>query len=364
MSSWILIANKKKASRDAGFCSNKPGERIMKKRVFLIILGLALLAACGQKKIENQDNTPDSSKRTLDKEQKSSSISVEQDEKLYASTLDKLTKDTSEGRAQIYTFYDIDKNGTNELITGHHSDGAYYLAAIYYLNQGTSTYLAQSKVASAGGSRESATIYTDGTVFYAQWHSLSPDAKGYLYRLRSDNSGIDVLKEADFQIAGVDSNSEKSVDSVFGLASKKEVDLASLTWKDIESYKSISSVGAEDNPEISTQMDLSSIQNGDFSSIEGTWKNENGEELTFDKNGLVTNGLKLGNQFKIVNSYLEGGVSYGGPGAAILFIPAGVDMSMTLDNQKIMDASNRKRDRILITQSVNVNNSEVFYYKE
>ena len=324
----------------------------MKKRVFLIILGLALLAACGQKKIENQDNTPDSSKSTLDEEQKSSSISVEQDEKLYASTLDKLTKDTSEGRAQIYTFYDIDKNGTNELITGHHSDGAYYLAAIYYLNQGTSTYLAQSKVASAGGSRESATIYTDGTVFYAQWHSLSPDAKGYLYRLRSDNSGIDVLKEADFQIAGVDSNSEKSVDSVFGLASKKEIDLASLTWKDIESYQSKSSVGAEDNP------------NRDFSSIEGTWKNGNGEELTFDKNGLVTNGLKLGNQFKIVNSYLEGGVSYGGPGAAILFIPAGIDMSMTLDNQKIMDASNRKRDRILITQSVNVNNSEVFYYKE
>ena len=152
MSLWILTANKKKASRDAGFCSNKLGERIMKKRVFLIILGLALLAACGQKKIENQDNTPDSSKSALDKEQKSSSISVEQDEKLYASTLDKLTKDTSEGRAQIYTFYDIDKNGTNELITGHHSDGAYYLAAIYYLNQGTSTYLAQSKVASAGGS--------------------------------------------------------------------------------------------------------------------------------------------------------------------------------------------------------------------
>ena len=225
----------------------------MKKRVFLIILGLALLAACGQKKIENQDNTPDSSKRTLDKEQKSSSISVEQDEKLYASTLDKLKKDTSEGRAKIYTFYDIgyalmdiDKNGTNELITGHHSNGAYYLAAIYYLNQGTSTYLAQSKVASAGGSRESATIYTDGTVFYAQWHSLSPDAKGYLYQLKSDNSGVDVLKEADFQIAGVDSNSEKSVDSVFGLASKKEVDLASLTWKDIESYQSISSVGAEE----------------------------------------------------------------------------------------------------------------------
>lgn len=356
--------NKEKASRDAGFCSNKLGEGYMKKRVFLIILGLVLLGACGQKKIEKQENTSDSSKSTLDKEQKSSSISVAQDEKLYASTLDKLKKDTSEGRAKIYTFYDIDKNGTDELITGHHSNGAYYLAAVYYLNQGTSTYLAQSKVASVGGSRESATIYTDGTVFYAQWHSLSPDAKGYLYQLKSDNSGIDVLKEADFQITGVDSNSEKSVGSVFGLASKKELDLSSLRWKDIENYQATTSVRNQKEQNSSSQMDLGAIQKGDYSSVEGTWRNGWGNELVFDKNGLVNNDLKLGNNFKMINSYLQGGISFGGPGAAILFIPAGIDMSMTLDNQKIMDASNRKRDRILITQSVNVNNPEAFYYKK
>ena len=332
----------------------------MKKILVLLLSGAIFLCACSPK----EDHSSPSSTPKPSKQSQASSDSIEQDEKVYASTLDSLKKDTSEGRANLYAFYDIDGNGTKELLTGHYFKGQNYLAAIYYLKQGVSTYLAQSRVASAGGSREATTIYTDGTVFYAQWHSLSPDAKGYLYQLRSDNSGIDVLKEADFQIAGVDSNSEKSVDSVFGLASKKEVDLSSLTWKDIESYQSKSSIGAEDNPEISTQMDLSSIQNGDFSSIEGTWKNGNGEELTFDKNGLVTNGLKLGNQFKMVNSYLEGGVSYGGPGAAILFIPAGVDMTMTLDNQKIMDASNRKRDRILITQSVNVNKSEVFYYKE
>ena len=332
----------------------------MKKILVLLLSGAIFLCACSPK----GDHSSPSSTPKPSKQSQASSDSIEQDEKTYASTLDSLKNDTSEGRANLYAFYDIDGNGTKELLTGHYFKGQYYLAAIYYLNQGVSTYLAQSRVASAGGSREVTTIYTDGTVFYAQWHSLSPDAKGYLYQLRSDNSGVEVLKEADFQIAGVDSNSEKSAASVFGLASKKELDLSSLTWKDIESYQSKSSIGAEDNPEISTQMDLSSIQNGDFSSIEGTWKNGNGEELTFDKNGLVTNGLKLGNQFKMVNSYLEGGVSYGGPGAAILFIPAGVDMTMTLDNQKIMDASNRKRDRILITQSVNVNKSEVFYYKE
>ena len=336
----------------------------MKKRVFLIILGLVLLGACGQKKIEKQENTSDSSKSTLDKEQKSSSISVAQDEKLYASTLDKLKKDTSEGRAQIYTFYDIDKNGTNELITGHHSNGVYYLAAVYYLNQGTSTYLAQSKVASVGGSRESATIYTDGTVFYAQWHSLSPDAKGYLYQLRSDNSGVDVLKEADFQIAGVDPNSESGQHTVFGTGSKKELDLSSLKWKDIENYQATTSVGNQKKQSGSSQLDLEAIQKGDYSSIEGRWRNGKGSELVFDKNGLVNNDLKLGNNFRMIDSYLQGGVSSGGPGAAILFIPAGVDMSVTADDQTIADASDKKQDRILITQSVVVNNPEVFYYRE
>ncbi|TYK98350.1 hypothetical protein E0F70_11495, partial [Streptococcus dysgalactiae] len=57
MLSWILTVNKEKAGRDAGFCSNKLGEGYMKKRGFLIILGLVLLGACGQKKIEKQENT-------------------------------------------------------------------------------------------------------------------------------------------------------------------------------------------------------------------------------------------------------------------------------------------------------------------
>ena len=332
----------------------------MKKILVLLLSGAIFLCACSPK----GDHSSPSSTPKPSKQSQASSDSIEQDEKAYASTLDSLINDTSEGRANLYAFYDIDGNGTKELLTGHYFKGQYYLAAIYYLNQGVSTYLAQSRVASAGGSREVTTIYTDGTVFYAQWHSLSPDAKGYLYQLKSDNSGIDVLKEADFQITGVDSNSEKSVGSVFGLASKKELDLSSLRWKDIENYQATTSVGNQKEQSRSSQLDLEAIQKGDYSSIEGRWRNGKGSELVFDKNGLVNNDLKLGNNFKMINSYLQGGVSFGGPGAAVLFIPASIDMSMTLDNQKIMDASNRKRDRILITQSVNVNNPEAFYYKE
>ena len=166
----------------------------MKKILVLLLSGAIFLCACSPK----GDHSSPSSIPKPSKQSQASSDSIEQDEKTYASTLDSLKNDTSEGRANLYAFYDIDGNGTKELLTGHYFKGQNYLAAIYYLKQGVSTYLAQSRVASAGGSREVTTIYTDGTVFYAQWHSLSPDAKGYLYQLKSDNSGVDVLKEADF----------------------------------------------------------------------------------------------------------------------------------------------------------------------
>ena len=182
--------------------------------------------------------------------------------------------------------------------------------------------------------------------------------------IRDSNSGVDVLKEADFQIAGVDPNSESGQHTVFGTGSKKELDLSSLKWKDIENYQATTSVGNQKKQSGSSQLDLEAIQKGDYSSIEGRWRNGKGSELVFDKNGLVNNDLKLGNNFRMIDSYLQGGVSSGGPGAAILFIPAGVDMSVTADNQTIADASDKKQDRILITQSVVVNNPEVFYYRE
>ncbi|MBS9336808.1 DUF6287 domain-containing protein [Fructobacillus papyrifericola] len=37
-----------------------------------------------------------------------------------------------------------------------------------------------------------------------------------------------------------------------------------------------------------TGMDLTAISKGDFSSVEGTWKNSKGDSFTFDKNGLVS----------------------------------------------------------------------------
>ena len=40
-------------------------------------------------------------------------------------------------------------------------------------------------------------------------------------------------------------------------------------------------------------MNLSAIQNGDFSSITGTWRNSAGVELVFDEHGLVSDNSQV-----------------------------------------------------------------------
>lgn len=232
----------------------------MKKQAILMLLTCFMLVGCSQRDNNNQSDVSSSTTERIEASDKRGKTSeskesasrssnqdtnssmeatdrLRKDELSYASTLEKLQADKSEGHAKLYAFYDIDHNGTLELLTGDMStNGDYYLAAIYYLNQRVSTYLAQSKVALVGGSREGVTIYTDGTIFYARWHALRPEAEGYIYRLRRDNTGFDIEKEGEFHILGVESNDERSADSVFGLSSKTPLDLATLTWKDISSY--------------------------------------------------------------------------------------------------------------------------------
>lgn len=111
-----------------------------------------------------------------------------------------LQGDSSEGHATHYSLYDIDGNGVRELLTAYQlTTGQVSLAAVYYLQNGVSTYLAQSFIASGGGRRESATIYSDGTVLYYWWHAGSGDGTTTLYQINPDQSGHVILAQADFQ---------------------------------------------------------------------------------------------------------------------------------------------------------------------
>ncbi|MGE9833394.1 hypothetical protein [Streptococcus orisratti] len=204
-------------------------------RVILVLSSILLLSACHQdssakKSASSHSQTTSSSTAASSTEAssettQSSEVSQPSDEDLYATTLDKVAADTTDGHATMYAFYDIDKNGTRELLTGYKtSEGQPFLLAIYYLQNGVSTYLSRSYVASAGGDRESTGIYTDGTVYFVQWLSGTGEGTAYLYQLRADNSGYNIVQEEPFKV-GPDNTPSF-------MRGRTEIDLSQLDWKE------------------------------------------------------------------------------------------------------------------------------------
>ena len=89
----------------------------------------------------------------------------------------------------------------------------------------------------------------------------------------------------------------------------------------------------------SSGMNIQEIQNGDFSSIAGTWKNGKGWTLVFDGNGsadqVFLNGENmLVNRIQPTDNHLSGGFSnpkHKVGGAIIRFIPAGVTLPVYVE---------------------------------
>lgn len=177
----------------------------------LVLLGtmILLLSGCSKKSDSrsvsgswntNSSETISSSSSTVS--QTESNEEVTSNNNIYDVVLEKLRNDTSESPATHYAYYDIDGNGQDELFSGRYweSTGTIEFAALYYDNNGVADYLAQSYVASAGGYREAANIYTDGTVITAKWMSTGTQMEDTQYQLRADNSGVDVIKNANVPI--------------------------------------------------------------------------------------------------------------------------------------------------------------------
>ena len=102
----------------------------------------------------------------------------------------------------------------------------------------------------------------------------------------------------------------------------------------------------------SQRIDEQAIQNGDFSTLVGTWRNGLGQEFTFDKNGLVNSGniekVRIGNHGTIEFSIREGISGYG-----MSIYPAGL----------IMDGldTDLTKNRLIAGQSAPTRSEQVFY---
>lgn len=119
----------------------------------------------------------------------------------------------------------------------------------------------------------------------------------------------------------------------------------------------------------SSGMNLQEIQNGNFSSIAGTWRNGLGWTLEFNKDGLtgkgfVTDGSGVVDRINPDHGYISGGIHSSKPntagGAAISFLPAGT--AMKPDSNQNSDPSDTSKDRIWVGQQY-IWDTDSFFYR-
>lgn len=315
----------------------------MKKRILLIVITLLVLGACSKKnsnqKVSGNWYTGSSSSTSASDKKEAS------DNSIYDIVLEKLRNDTSDTPATHYAYYDIDGNGQDELFSGRYweSTGTVEFAALYYDNNGVADYLAQSYVASSGGYREAANIYTDGTIITAKWTSTGTEMEDTQYQLRADNSGIDTIKSATVPIG-----KDVELTDYFDVKNKETFNFSVLDWQPLVSEQANSD-----------DLDVNQILNGDYTSLAGTWENGRGQTFEFSDEGMLE-GMNISSPRE--SSYgtvtLACGAANGAPGGfAIEVYPTGVK------NPK-EDHSDSSQPRLVAGQQFTDFPAEVYYYRK
>lgn len=122
----------------------------------------------------------------------------------------------------------------------------------------------------------------------------------------------------------------------------------------------------ENHTENTTQeIDTQAILHGYYSSIAGTWRNELGHEIVFNKNGLIKGG-QIAQSGMGSDGHIGFSVSSGPIGAAMGIYPPGTSIPMKRfeNNQmvSIEDPTDKSKTRIIITQT-HPSDEKAVYYK-
>ena len=316
----------------------------MKKRILLIVITLLVLGACSKKnsnqKVPGNWYTGSSSSTSASDKKRVS------DNSIYDVVLEKLRNDTSDTPATHYAYYDIDGNGQDELFSGRYweSTGTVEFAALYYDNNGVADYLAQSYVASSGGYREAANIYTDGTIITAKWMSTGTEMEDTQYQLRADNSGIDTIKSATVPIG-----KDVELTDYFDVKNKETFNFSVLDWQPLVSEQANSD-----------DLDVNQILSGNYESLAGTWVNGKGDTLTISADGTINEDGVIRSAGKNDNGlvYLAAGSNNGAPGGfAIGLFPTGVE-------NPLGDYSDISKPRLVAGQQFVDFPAEAYYYRK
>lgn len=252
-----------------------------------------------------------------------------------------------------YSYVDINDDGSAELLIGTPDS----VHALYYLDNDDKPVFAKSAGTFAkGGYLSTMKFYKDGTIYCQQFQRMRPEAKAETYEIK--DGAFNQLQSVDFSMSETTDGASK-----VGLGNEQTLDLSSEDWYDFDDSSSDdteeSSSDSKSNKE--TGMDINAIQNGDFSSLEGTWENGRGDTIVFSKDRVTQSGTTITLKFgEVKDGILKEYSSSGGPvgGSQLFMIPAGV--SIPNNNE-----SDNSKDRLLGTQNdLEMGQSSDFYYRK
>ncbi|EMB55638.1 DUF6287 domain-containing protein [Streptococcus mutans] len=139
------------------------------------------------------------------------------------------------------------------------------------------------------------------------------------------------------------------------LQTKQSSEKSTDAKQTIEAHsESSQSSSHSNNEETLAPIDTGAVLKADYSSMAGTWKNEEGQTLTFDQRGLTTPGMTV----SLLNIDQDGNlllnVETGTKKNLTLYI---VPANKTLSNQYFSngqsDESDKTKDRIISSESLN-----------
>lgn len=322
----------------------------MKKKILayilvsITILSLFSLAACSPSltgsdpvKQNASSESIESSKSEVPANSELSSSGQEEKDyvALYSETLSKIVSD-SQRVATHYAFLDIDGNGTKELITAIQKNSEIILVGAYYLKKDVSTYLADGTTAAVGGRRAAFQINQDGTVSQIEISSGTGKGTLTLYRLRGDNSGLDIVQEVTI---------EKLQPTQEIASNENPIDLTTLDWQMLDLRQTETTT--------KRKLDIMAVGQGDLSSIAGTYTGLNGgNRFTFNADG--TGSASSSNaewSVRYINFRVEDGMAvFNAEGQPTVYyiIPAGVDSP---NSSLIAQWDDSTRDRVYVSGS-------------
>lgn len=176
----------------------------MKIKPLILLLSSFLLVACSNGNQETAESSFGKKAETTQTSKKSSSASKDSsksktqtkksNEELYA---DVIASYPTEYASNYHAFYDINKDGVDEMFIGDSK----IPGAFYYIVDGKPQRLGYSYIASAGGSRKSFQVFDNGYVVQYDWYSGNGKGNATVFNLLNDGNEAEIIRqEKDIQI--------------------------------------------------------------------------------------------------------------------------------------------------------------------